>query len=98
MAVEEAPWSRAVPGGLEAYRIDEIPRRRDTPAREPGNRDETDPGRPQRVAALMAAYHAGVAGPWEGTVAFGWVRTGSGRAGACPRRRRRADRKRRAPR
>src|SRR5271165_6805672 len=78
MAVEDAPWSRTLLGGLGAYRIDEIPRRRDTSAREPGNRDETDPGRRQRVAALMAAYHAGVAGPREGTVAFGWVRTRAG--------------------
>jgi DNA helicase HerA-like ATPase len=37
-----------------------------------------DPGRPQRVAALVAAYHAGLAAPARGTVAFGWVRTAAG--------------------
>ncbi len=37
-----------------------------------------DPGRAQRVAALVAAYHAGIAGPGDGTVAFGWVRTAAG--------------------
>ncbi|HEY7262680.1 MAG TPA: hypothetical protein VH589_14490, partial [Trebonia sp.] len=47
---------------LPAYRITEIPRRVDGAAHESGQRDESDdPGRPQRVAALMAAYHAGIA-------------------------------------
>ena len=78
MPVEDTPWSRTPLAELRAYRIAEIPRRRDTSAQESGNRDETDPGRPQRVAALMAAYHAGVAGPREGAVAFGWVRTAAG--------------------
>ena len=78
MPTEDAPWSRTPVGSLDAYRITEIPRRRDTSAQESGNGDETDPGRPQRVAALMAAYHAGVAGPREGGVAFGWVRTATG--------------------
>ena len=31
-----------------------------------------------RRAALTAAYHAGIAGPAVGTVAFGWVRTAAG--------------------
>ena len=70
------PWQRALPGAPEAYRITEIPRRRDAPG--PGQRDDADPGRAQRVAALVAAYHAGIAGPSRGTVAFGWVRTAAG--------------------
>ena len=76
MAVDGTPWSRTPLGSLEAYRITEIPRRRD--AAEHGQRDEADPGRPQRVAALMAAYHAGIAGQQAGAVAFGWVRTIAG--------------------
>jgi uncharacterized protein len=47
---------------LPAYRITEIPRRGDAAAAEPGQRPETsDHGRPQRAAALVAAYHAGIA-------------------------------------
>jgi len=70
-------WSRTPLGLLEAYRITEIPRRPDVSARESGRRDEADPGRPQRVAALVAAYHAGFAcgGAASGAIAFGWVRT-----------------------
>jgi len=70
-------WSRTPLGLLEAYRITEIPRRPDVSAREPGRRDEVDPGGPQRVAALVAAYHAGVARGTAafGAIAFGWVRT-----------------------
>ena len=70
-----ADWARAPLSLLPAYRITEIPRRGD--GTENGQRDESDPGRPQRVAALMAAYHAGIAGIADdaGTVAFGWVRT-----------------------
>ena len=37
-----------------------------------------DPGRPQRVAALVAAYHVGIARPAGGTVAFGWLRSAAG--------------------
>ena len=55
-------WAGMLPCLLPAYRITEIPRRDDGPAAEPGQRAETsDPGRAQRVAALVAAYHAGVA-------------------------------------
>ena len=70
-------WSRTPLGLLEAYRITEIPRRPDVSAREYGRRDEADPGGPQRVAALVAAYHAGVAcGAAESdAIAFGWIRT-----------------------
>ena len=66
-------WSRTPVGLLDAYRITEIPRRADVSAREPGRRDEADPGGPQRVAALVAAYHAGVVcgTPASGTIAFG---------------------------
>ena len=59
----------------------EIPRRDDGTAAEPGQRAETsDPGRAQRVAALAAAYHAGIAvgAAAGGAVAFGWVRRAAG--------------------
>jgi uncharacterized protein len=70
------PWAGTPLSALRAYRITEIPRRRDAVA--PGQRDEPGPGRPQRVAALVAAYHAGIAGTPRGAVAFGWVRTAAG--------------------
>src|SRR6188508_156031 len=70
-------------GGLDAYRITEIPRRPD-PGPAPTSAESDDPGRIQRLAALVAAYHAGAlppssAGPGtrgngSGTVAIGWVR------------------------
>jgi hypothetical protein len=66
-----------LPCGCAAYRIIEIPRR-DTATPGDPERRGSDPGRPQRVAALVAAYHAGIAGPAGGTVAFGWVRTAAG--------------------
>jgi DNA helicase HerA-like ATPase len=53
--------------GLGAYRITEIPRQADDAAGETRRTD--DPGRAQRIAALVAAYHAD-AGP----LAFGWIR------------------------
>jgi DNA helicase HerA-like ATPase len=59
--------------GLGAYRITEIPRRPDAAA-------AGDAGRAQRIAALVAAYHAGV-GPGEGdtgTLAVGWLRDRAG--------------------
>jgi DNA helicase HerA-like ATPase len=55
-------WRRLC--GLEAYQITEIPRR-DEGA-------EQDPGRAQRMAVLVAAYHAGE------TIAFGWLRERAG--------------------
>ena len=80
--LDSADWARTPLRLLPAYRITEIPRRGDGAAREPGPRDEgDDQGRPQRVAALVAAYHAGVAdgaGTGGGAVAFGWVRTEAG--------------------
>jgi DNA helicase HerA-like ATPase len=71
-------WARTPLCVLPAYRITEIPRRVDAAGNESGQRDEnTDPGRPQRVAALVAAYHAGIAdgAADAGALAFGWVRT-----------------------
>ncbi|HEX8009061.1 MAG TPA: ATP-binding protein [Trebonia sp.] len=68
--------------GLGAYRITEIPRRADTSAAESAPDSGADPGRAQRAAALMAAYHVAqggrVAGPGSATVAFGWVRAAAG--------------------
>jgi DNA helicase HerA-like ATPase len=68
----------ALPPGCPAYRIVEIPRLADPHAPETGSRDGADPGRAQRVAALVAAYHAGIEGAADGAVAFGWVRTAVG--------------------
>jgi uncharacterized protein len=62
-------WRRLC--GLDAYWITEIPRR-DEDETGRGSGSERDPGRAQRVAALVAAYHAGE------TVAFGWLRERAG--------------------
>lgn len=80
------PWDEL--RDVTAYRITEIPRRDDTAAREVGRYHQTDPGAAQRFAALVAAYHAGIAETEAnaargqttagGTVAFGWVRTATG--------------------
>jgi DNA helicase HerA-like ATPase len=57
--------------GVRAYRITEIPRSDVSP--DGGAQPvEGDPDRPQRAAALAAAYHAGC------QVAFGWIRTAEG--------------------
>jgi hypothetical protein len=66
--------------GLCAYRITEIPRRTD--GGEPGG----DPGRTQRTAALVSAYHASPpaaapsmdGGSQPGLVAVGWMRLAGG--------------------
>jgi DNA helicase HerA-like ATPase len=61
--------------GLDAYRITEIPRRPESgPAPSPSDSD--DPGRTQRLAALVAAYHSGaeIKGNGSGALAIGWVR------------------------
>src|ERR1700722_9827627 len=72
----------SVPAGCAAYRITEIPRRPDPTPSGPARPDGGDPGRPQRAAALVAAYHAGIASAGlsgaSGTVAFGWVRPAAG--------------------
>ncbi|HEY2281733.1 MAG TPA: helicase HerA-like domain-containing protein, partial [Streptosporangiaceae bacterium] len=62
-------WRRLC--GLETYQIMEIPRRDEGENQAGGERD---PGRAQRTAALVAAYHAGDA------VAFGWLRERAGDA------------------
>src|SRR5436305_13758231 len=61
--------------GLDAYRITEIPRRPET-GTVPSSADSDDPGRTQRLAALVAAYHTGVGikGDGSGALAIGWVR------------------------
>jgi DNA helicase HerA-like ATPase len=63
--------------GLAAYLVREIPRREDPPAEAAAGRPAPDAGRGQRLAALVAAYHAGICRP-RGAVAFGWVRTAAG--------------------
>jgi uncharacterized protein len=70
-------------GGLDAYRITEIPRRPE-PGPAPAPAESDDPGRIQRLAALVAAYHAGALPPGpcgaetkgdgSGAVAIGWIR------------------------
>jgi DNA helicase HerA-like ATPase len=68
---------------LGAYRITEIPRRESSESRD----DNTDDGRTQRVAALVAAYHAIAAATFAPAtanaaatdapalpIAFGWIR------------------------
>ena len=60
---------------LDAYRVTELPRRPDPgPAQPQAGSD--DPGRTQRLAALVAAYHAGAEtkGNGSGALAIGWVR------------------------
>src|SRR5215813_7795624 len=69
--------------GLDAYRITEIPRRPE-PGPASAQAESDDPGRIQRLAALVAAYHAGALPPspagtgtkgnGPGAVAVGWVR------------------------
>ena len=44
---------------LDAYRITEIPRRPDAGDTEAPRDQSSDPGRTQRLAALIAAYHVG---------------------------------------
>jgi DNA helicase HerA-like ATPase len=66
-----------VPIGCAAYRITEIPRRPESSQAGPARPDGGDPGRPQRAAALAAAYHAGLAASAD-PVAFGWVRAAAG--------------------
>jgi uncharacterized protein len=66
-----------VPAACAAYRITEIPRRPESSQAGPARPDGGDPGRPQRAAALAAAYHEGIAKS-AGPVAFGWVRAAAG--------------------
>jgi uncharacterized protein len=64
---------------LDAYRITEIPRRPDAGETEASRDQPGDPGRTQRLAALIAAYHAGVGakGNGQGALALGWARPGA---------------------
>jgi len=67
---------------LDAYQVTEIPRRPDTGAARSPAEQPNDPGRTQRVAALVAAYHAG-AGTGSGdlslgALAIGWIRHSAG--------------------
>jgi uncharacterized protein len=62
---------------LDGYRITEIPRRPDAGEAEASREQPHDPGRTQRLAALVAAYHA-AAGEVGGTLALGWVRDSAG--------------------
>ena len=64
--------------GLDAYHITEIPRRPQTEQTAAPPDRSGDVGRTQRLAALVAAYHAGVAGPGSGALALGWVRHEAG--------------------
>jgi len=66
---------------LGAYRITEIPRRTAAEAVGPARPAEGEPGdtgRTQRLAALLAAYHAGAQakGDGAGALAVGWIRHG----------------------
>jgi len=64
-----SPWRQLC--GLDAYRITEIPRRPNSETQSAPHADR-DPGRAQRIAALVAAYHSG------GTLAYGWMRLQAG--------------------
>ena len=65
---------------LDAYRITEIPRRSDADAVQPTQDQVNDAGRTQRLAALIAAYHAGaeVKGNGSSALAIGWIRHSAG--------------------
>ena len=70
---------------LDGYRVTEIPRRPEAEATQPSPGQPapgqaSDPGRTQRLAALIAAYHAGADArrSGSGTVALGWVRDSTG--------------------
>jgi DNA helicase HerA-like ATPase len=57
VTLTDGGWSW--PAGLDAYRITEIPRRDDGDSGSGRWSAGADPGRPQRAAALTAAYHTG---------------------------------------
>jgi uncharacterized protein len=64
--------------GLDAYVVREIPRREDAHPDARSAQHVADSGRAQRLSALVAAYHAGVAAAVARPVAFGWVRGAAG--------------------
>jgi len=70
---------------LVAYRITEIPRRPDADDIEAPRDQSGDPGRTQRLAALIAAYHAGAGAKSDGhpALAIGWVRRSAGGPVQC---------------
>jgi DNA helicase HerA-like ATPase len=62
-------------GELDAYQVTEIPRRPDTGTTQAPQEQPDDAGRTQRIAALVAAYHAGAETKASaGALAIGWVR------------------------
>ena len=65
---------------LDAYRVTEIPRRAETGEARPSPGEPDDAGRTQRLAALIAAYHAGAQanGDGPGALAIGWIRHSAG--------------------
>src|ERR1035438_898832 len=65
---------------LDAYQVSEIPRRPDTGTAEAPQQPPNDAGRTQRVAALVAAYHAGAEAKngSTGALAIGWIRHQAG--------------------
>jgi uncharacterized protein len=65
---------------LVAYRVTEIPRRPDPGDVEAPADQSGDAGRTQRLAALIAAYHAGAGAKGNGNpaLAIGWVRHRAG--------------------
>ncbi len=74
------PWQRL--SDLDACRVTRIPRRPGNAAPDGQPRADRDAGRPQRVAALISAYHAGIGRHTDaGPIALGWVRAVAARAG-----------------
>jgi len=76
--VTRAAWD--VLNELGAYRVTEIPRRPETDGMRPSPDEPADTGRTQRLAALIAAYHAGAQANGDGpaALAVGWVRHSTG--------------------
>ena len=70
-------WQRL--SDLDACRVTQIPRRPPEAAPDGRPGSDRDPGRPQRVAALSSAYHAGISRQTDaGPIALGWVRVAAG--------------------
>jgi len=65
-------------GGLTGYVVREIPRREDAHPEAGAERKVPDPGRAQRLSALVSAYHCGIAVDKPCPIAFGWVRAAAG--------------------
>ena len=63
---------------LDAYRITEIPRRPGLGETGAAGGLPHDPGRTQRLAALVAAYHTSAKGCPQGALALGWLRHQAG--------------------